>query len=225
MCSHVGKAEGIMTGGGPNYLALLYTKLEPVSRQNWTPIEIGRMGPLLTSKLDRDGWSSDECKQNRHQCQTCKQSHCKVRWIVVTLDDIHVRTLLSVYKVLYRLQHFNFQRDYSSSVACSSSHCYILIWKQIISQLIKRPISLPCTVPKFLKRIVYYKVIDSWLLVFVHISLVSSLNGPQFSSYFILHNILSSFTANSQTDVAYLDIRKAFDSIPHNSRLLKLWSV
>ena len=51
----------------------------PLSRQNWTPFEIGPMGPLLTSKLDRGGSSSDACKQNRHQCRTCKQSHRKVR--------------------------------------------------------------------------------------------------------------------------------------------------
>ena len=106
----------------PNHLALLYAKLEPVSRQTWTPIEIGRMGPLLTSKLDRGGFNSDECKQSRHQCPTWKQSHCKEHWLVVTLYDM--RTLWSVYKVLHRLQPFNFQLDYSSSVACSSSHCY-----------------------------------------------------------------------------------------------------
>ena len=39
-----------------------------------------------------------------------------------------------------------------------------------------------------------------------------------------LHMIFSSFTANSQTVVAYLDIRESFDSIPHNL-FKKFWSV
>ena len=39
----------------------------------------------------------------------------------------------------------------------------------------------------------------------------------------LLDNILMSFKDNGQTDVMFLDFRKAFDSVPHNELLTKLW--
>ena len=89
-----------------------------------------------------------------------------------------------------------------------------------------RPISLLCTVSKVLERIVHEKIIDF---------LSPTISSHQFGFLrkrsvlqqllVFLHNILSSLSTNSQVDVIYLDISKAFDSIPHDKLLLKLWSV
>ena len=40
----------------------------------------------------------------------------------------------------------------------------------------------------------------------------------------MLNTINTSLNTNSQTDVAYLDFRKAFDSVAHKELLFKLWT-
>lgn len=88
-----------------------------------------------------------------------------------------------------------------------------------------RPISLLCTISKVLERLIYNKIID-----FVNARISSSQFGflrnrstlHQLLSF--LNEVFSSLEDNSQVDTIYLDFRKAFDSVPHNELLCKLWS-
>ena len=87
-----------------------------------------------------------------------------------------------------------------------------------------RPISLLCTVSKLLECIVYNKVIN---FVSNRISL-SQFGFMKDQS--ILQQLLVFLNTNcknnkTQVDVMYLDFAKAFDRIPHNELLLKLWSI
>ena len=83
-----------------------------------------------------------------------------------------------------------------------------------------RPISLLSNISKILERIVYDKIIS-------HVS--NYISPLQFGTLkdrsslqqllILLNHIINS---NTQIDVIYLDIRKAFDSIPHRELLVKL---
>ena len=88
-----------------------------------------------------------------------------------------------------------------------------------------RPISLLWSISKVLEKIIYDKIID---FVMDHV------NPAQFGFLrhrstlhqllVFLHNIFNSFNNNTQTDVIYLDFKKAFDSVAHNKLLVKLWN-
>lgn len=89
-----------------------------------------------------------------------------------------------------------------------------------------RPISLLCILSKVFESIVYSKIIS-----FVR----PKLSQHQFG--FIKHKsclmqLLSAFStiheaidSSHQVDMIYLDFKKAFDSIPHNELLHKLWRI
>ena len=87
-----------------------------------------------------------------------------------------------------------------------------------------RPISLLSIVSKMLESIVYKKIID-----FVG----PKLNKNQFgflAGHSCVQQLLRCFDEILEnkdlglpTDVVYLDLRKAFDSVPHDELLLKLW--
>ena len=89
-----------------------------------------------------------------------------------------------------------------------------------------RPISLLCSVSKILEKLIYDKIIP-----FVSTSISSCQFGfrPKHSStqqlLSFLNTVHTILDTHSQADVVYLDFRKAFDSVPHNELLMKLWSL
>ena len=89
-----------------------------------------------------------------------------------------------------------------------------------------RPISLLCIISKVLERIIY-----NHITVFV----TGSLSSIQFGFLknrstvkqllIFLNSVHQSLNNKAQTDVIYLDFSKAFDSVPHNELLVKLWQI
>ena len=85
-----------------------------------------------------------------------------------------------------------------------------------------RPISLLCVVSKVLERLVYKNIVD-FVKEFIYVNQFAFLRGRStLQQLLIFFNSL--FNSASQTDVAYLDFRKAFDSVAHNELLYKLWN-
>ncbi len=89
-----------------------------------------------------------------------------------------------------------------------------------------RPISLLCVISKVLERLVY-----NHLLSFVSDALSSAQFGFRRKHSTLqqmlvfLNGIYASINLNSQTDVIYLDFKKAFDRVAHNELLYKLWTL
>ena len=88
-----------------------------------------------------------------------------------------------------------------------------------------RPISLLGVISKVFERIIYDKISPfvSNLLSHCQFSFRPKHSTTQQLLAF-LSNIQNSFSSNSQTDVIYLDFKKAFGSVSHNELLVKLWS-
>ena len=89
-----------------------------------------------------------------------------------------------------------------------------------------RPISLLCILSKVMESLVYNKIIDFIrpqlsLSQFGFLSNRSSIN-QLLSCYY---RITQAFDDSNDVDVIYLDLRKAFDSVPHNELLYKLWRI
>ena len=89
-----------------------------------------------------------------------------------------------------------------------------------------RPISLLCTISKVLEHIVYDKVIE-----FLSVRISTSQFGFTKNSstlqqlLIFLSDIYNSYELGLQTDVIYTDFKKAFDTVPHDELLFKLWSI
>ena len=87
-----------------------------------------------------------------------------------------------------------------------------------------RPISLLCVSSKVLEKIVF-----DHILRFVNENI--SLHQFRFMRHrstlqqllILLNSIFEASSSSSQTDLIYLDFKKAFDSVAHNELLFKLW--
>ena len=86
-----------------------------------------------------------------------------------------------------------------------------------------RPISLLCIVSKILEKLVYHQIID-FLSNTISIHQFGFLRGcSTLQQLLLFYNQI--FNTSSQTDVIYLDFKKAFDSVGHNELLLKVWNI
>ena len=89
-----------------------------------------------------------------------------------------------------------------------------------------RPISLLCIISKIFEQIIYDKTID-FISPKLSLSQFGFLRGKSTTQQLLslLDIIHDNLDIHASTDVIYLDIRKAFDSVPHTKLLLKLWSI
>ena len=89
-----------------------------------------------------------------------------------------------------------------------------------------RPISLLSSTSKVLERIIYEKVID-FLEPQFSSSQFGFLKGRSSLQQLLvfLADIRDNLDNKVCTDVIYLDFRKAFDSVPHDKLLMKLWNM
>ena len=88
-----------------------------------------------------------------------------------------------------------------------------------------RLISLLCIKSKILERIAFEKIISFVSNHIFSCQFGFRQNHSTFQQLFIfLNSIYESLGSTTQTDVIYLDFKKAFDSVVHNELLLKFWS-
>ena len=101
------------------------------------------------------------------------------------------------------------------------------IWKSGNKNLVEnyRPISLLCITSKVLEKIVYNHLIHFVIksMFTCQFGFLRSRSSLQ-QLLILFHNIGNSLKKGYQTDVAYLDFKKAFDSVAHSELLYKLWS-
>ena len=144
-------------------------------------------------------------------------------------DDISPRILLFCTLGFYICLHHLFCLSLSNCVIPFdwSVHVTTPILKSRGQSSVRnyRPISLLCFVSKVLDRIIYNKIIE-FVSPFLSLHQFGFLTRQSVVQQLLisLNRILSSFiSCHSQTDILYLDIKNAFDSIPHNNLLHKLW--
>ena len=106
------------------------------------------------------------------------------------------------------------------------THCIVPIFKSGNKSSIAnyRPISLLCVASKVLERLVYNHVIGH-LTNYISTQQFGFMAGRSSLQQLLLfvNNILEAKAHFNNVDVLYLDYKKAFDSVPHNELLYKLW--
>ena len=144
------------------------------------------------------------------------------------IDNISPKILKHCAPALYLPIHHLFSLSLSSQRLPSEwcLHSIIPIFKSGDRTSVKnyRPISLLCSVSLVLERLISFKILPS---------ISSKISSYQFGFtknrstvqqlLLFLSKVFESLELKSQTDVIYLDFKKAFDSVSHNELLLKLW--
>ena len=107
-------------------------------------------------------------------------------------------------------------------------HCVTPIFKSGDKVSVKnyRPISLLCIISKVFERIVFDKIYDhiaSFIICSEQYGFMRKRSTIQ-QLLIHLHSLIDSVSSGHQSDVVYLDIKKAFDSVSHSILLTKLWS-
>ena len=87
-----------------------------------------------------------------------------------------------------------------------------------------RPISLLCIPSKVLESIIYLKIIE-FVRPCLSVKQFGFLSGRSSTMQLLqcYSQVVQAFEDGNSVDVLYLDIRKAFDSVPHEELLFKLW--
>ena len=86
-----------------------------------------------------------------------------------------------------------------------------------------RPISLLCNVSKVLEGLIYDRVISTMAGSIIPCQFGFQRNtSTQQQLLIYFHQLVTSL---AETDTVYIDFQKAFDSVPHNELLLKLWNI
>ena len=107
-------------------------------------------------------------------------------------------------------------------------HCVTPIFKSGDKVSVKnyRPVSLLCIISKVFERIVFDKIYDhiaSFIICSEQYGFMRKRSTIQ-QLLIHLHSLIDSVSSGHQSDVVYLDIKKAFDSVSHSILLTKLWS-
>ena len=104
-------------------------------------------------------------------------------------------------------------------------HKIVSIYKSGDKMSVKnyRPISLLCNVSKVLEGLIYDRVISTVAGSIIPCQFrFQRIASTQQQLFIYFHQLVTSL---AETDTVYIDFRKAFDSVPHNELLLKLWNI
>ena len=89
-----------------------------------------------------------------------------------------------------------------------------------------RPISLLSCISKVFKRVIFDKISDFIYKNYISHHQFGFIRNRSTLQQLLLYQdfLCSSFDNHQQVDAIYLDIQKAFDSVPHRNILIKLWA-